>query len=256
MNIAIIQADIKDKDIEKNLLYYNKVLDNLEKDVDLVILPEMFLTGFTADISLAKQSEEKGLIFMRNTAKDKSVAIEGSLLIGENNHYYNRHYFIHKDNTSYYDKRHLFSMSKEKEYLTCGNEKTIVTYNGFKILLMTCYDLRFPVWSMNSCNDNSFLYDIIVYVASWPKSRKSQWKKLLMARAIENQSYVIGVNRKGKDINNISYSGDSCIINPKGIVIKPYDIYNQTIFYYSVEKENIEKYRKNFQVSKDWYLDN
>jgi omega-amidase len=255
MNIALFQAEIQDKDIERNLLYYNKVLDNLEKDVDLLVLPEMFLTGFTADTSLAKQSKEEGLSFMEDMAKKKDIALEGSLLIEENNKFYNRHYFITKDNTYYYDKKHLFSLSDENKYLTKGKEKTIVSFKGFNILLLTCYDLRFPLWSMNTYEDNSFLYDIIIYVASWPESRKNQWLKLLMARSIENQSYVIGVNRKGKDINNIYYSGDSCVINTIGEIINPTKKHKDILLYYSIEKENIKEFRKKFSIANDWKLD-
>lgn len=252
MKIAIFQAEIRDKNIDENLSYLKQKIKDIDNDVDLIILPEMFLTGFYFDTSLAKLNKDIGLSFMKTIAKEKDLAVEGSLFIEEDNHYYNRHYFVTKDNISYYDKKHLFCLSKEPDVITPGKQTTIVNYKGFNILPLTCYDLRFPLWSRNKIINNHFLYDIIVYVASWPNQRKDQWLKLLMARAIENQCYVIGVNRCGRDLNNVYYSGYSVIINPNGEICFSLFKDDDNIGCYSINIDEITTLRKSFNVSQDW----
>ena len=253
MKVAIIQTHIEDYNIENNIDRVQYLLENIEKDTKWVVLSEMFLTGFVCDVSLAKDSKEKGLSLMREFAHSTGIAIEGSLLVEENGKYFNRHYFISKDNEAFYDKTHLFSFSDEAKTLSAGREKDVITLlEDFKIKMLTCYDLRFPLTSMNTYNDGEFLYDVLVYVASWPSSRKEQWLNLLKARAIENQSYVIATNRIGKDGNGYLYSGDSCVINTKGEILSPIKSFENSIHYYNICKENLNKAREKFPVYKDW----
>lgn len=255
MNIALISLDIKDFDIKTNIFSVEEAFSCLEKDTDMVVLPEMFLTGFVMDTTLAQQSKNEGLKLLKHAAKQYCCAMEGTLLIQQNNKYYNRHYFITSEKVQYYDKKHLFSMSDESKKLNSGTKHTIVEYKGWKIMLLTCYDLRFADWSKNKITDNKFLYDILVYCASWPKSRIRQWQTLLQARAIENQSFVIGVNRQGKDYKNNIYPLSSYLINPKGEILKHQNnktLNNSNIQYYDINKESLNRLRQNFPVSLDW----
>lgn len=252
MKIALIQTEIKDFCIEENYQCFESLLNKVDKDTDLVVLSEMFLTGFITDISLAKESKEKGLSLMRNFANKNNIVIDGSLLVEDNGKYLNRHYFISTNKEAYYDKVHLFSLSDEAKVLSNGEKKNvIISYKDFNIKLLTCYDLRFPLSSMNAYN-GKFLYDLLIYVASWPQSRKEQWLTLLKARAIENQSYVIGVNRVGEDANKIKYSGDSCIINTKGEMIPPIKNVEDKIFYYELNKKELDTRRQKFPTYLDW----
>lgn len=252
MKIALIQTEIKDFRIEENYQSFESLLSKVDKDTDLVVLSEMFLTGFITDISLAKESKEKGLSLMRNFANKNNIVIDGSLLVEDNGKYLNRHYFISTNKEAYYDKVHLFSLSDEAKVLSNGEKKNvIISYKDFNIKLLTCYDLRFPLSSMNAYN-GKFLYDLLIYVASWPQSRKEQWLTLLKARAIENQSYVIGVNRVGEDANKIKYSGDSCIINTKGEMIPPIKNVEDKIFYYELNKKELDTRRQKFPTYLDW----
>lgn len=252
MKIALIQTEIKDFCIEENYQSFESLLNKVDSDTDLVVLPEMFITGFVSDISLAKESKEKGLSLMRNFANKNNIAIDGSLLVEDNGKYLNRHYFISTNKEAYYDKEHLFSLSDEAKVLSKGEKKdVIISCKDFNIKLLTCYDLRFPLSAMNTYNGR-FLYDLLIYVASWPQSRKEQWLTLLKARAIENQSYVIGVNRVGEDANKIKYSGDSCIINTKGEMIPPIKNVEDKIFYYELNKKELDTRRQKFPTYLDW----
>lgn len=251
MKIAILQTQIEDYNIEQNLKHFQRQLNKVEDGTQWVILPEMFLTGFISDTSYAKQSKDEGLKLMRDFAQSRGIAIEGSLIIEENGKYLNRHYFITKDKEYYYDKVHLFSLSKEAEVLSKGMERDVIAeYEGINIKMLTCYDLRFPYSSMNRIKDDVPIYDFLVYVASWPKSRRTQWQTLLTARAIENQCFVIGVNREGIDGDNAEYSGDSCIINSRGIALE-YTL-KDSIQYYEVDTNSLTISRQKFPVWKDW----
>jgi len=252
MKIALIQTEIKDFCIEDNYQCFKSLLSEIDSDTDLVVLPEMFITGFVSDISLAKESKEKGLSLMRSFANKNNIAIDGSLLVEDNGKYLNRHYFISTNKEAYYDKVHLFSLSDEAKVLSKGERKDVVfSYKDLNIKILTCYDLRFPLSSINAYN-GKFLYDLLIYVASWPQSRKEQWLTLLKARAIENQSYVIGVNRVGEDANKIKYSGDSCIINTKGEMIPPIKNVEDKIFYYELNKKELDTRRQKFPTYLDW----
>lgn len=217
LHLTFIQAAQRWHDKQANLDSLEEQLAHLPSNTDLVVLPEMFTTGFSMDAAaLAEQMNGNTVAWMKRMAQQKNAVITGSIIIEEDGKFYNRLVWMRPDGTyATYDKRHLFRMSGETNVFTAGTERLVVELKGWKICPLVCYDLRFPVWSRNT--DNA--YDVLLYVASWPESRSHAWKILLQARAIENLAYVVGVNRVGLDGNSIPYSGDSAIINPKGQVL-------------------------------------
>ncbi|WP_407401328.1 nitrilase-related carbon-nitrogen hydrolase [Chryseobacterium sp.] len=203
MKITGINLDIVWKDRTQNFLNIENYL--AQEKADLFLLPEMFSTGFCMDASDVADRNEESLEFLKKMAKQKNAAFCGSAPVEKNGKYYNRMYFVKPDGeVAFYDKRHLFSFSGENNVYTAGKERVIVEYLGFRILLQVCYDLRFPVFSRN--NDD---YDVILYVANWPEKRVGAWEHLLKARAIENLSFVFGLNRIGTDGNNLLYKESS-----------------------------------------------
>ncbi len=216
LKIAILQFDIVWEDISSNILKIDTLIKQ-QHGADIVVLPEMFSTGFLPNKnSLAETMGGDTIKWMSDTAVNNNFVLTGSLIIENQNKRYNRLIWASPDGSiEFYDKRHLFSFAKENEKLSQGTKRTIFRYKGWRILPQICYDLRFPVWSRN-CND----YDIAIYVASWPSERAWVWEHLLIARAIENQTFVIGANRVGIDGNGLNYSGKSMIIDPTGVIIK------------------------------------
>ena len=206
--------DIAWGDVHENIRRAENAIDS-SPGAELYILPEMFSTGFcTAPEGIAEQNEGHSLAWMKKKSSQTGAAIAGSVAVCDNGRYYNRFYFVKPDGSvSRYDKKHLFTFGGEHNHFTAGDERVIVEYKGIRILLEICYDLRFPIWSRNHGD-----YDMILYVASWPTVRINAWKTLLVARAIENQCYVAGVNRIGNDPTN-EYCGGSMIIDPYGKVI-------------------------------------
>lgn len=214
MKTAIIQFDTIWEDKLTNFNYVQNEVSSLSNDVDLVVLPEMFSTGFTMNPEKVAEFEVgETFQFIANLAITKQVAITGSWVVKDNNAYYNRLFFVFPDGSyKTYNKRHLFTLAGEHSVYEPGNERLIVDYKGFKICLLICYDLRFPVYS-RIVNAN---YDVLIYVASWPERRIEAWDSLLKARAIENMSYVIGVNRCGIDPTGVIYNGHSQVIDFMG----------------------------------------
>ncbi|MEC5157329.1 amidohydrolase [Chryseobacterium sp. MP_3.2] len=203
LTICGLNLDINWTNKGLNLRKIEEYFD-IEK-ADIFLLPEMFSTGFNMNAKEIADREEETLLWMKDFAKNKGSAVCGSVSIEENNQFFNRFYFVKPDGEyDYYDKRHLFSYSAEDEIYSAGKEKVIVHYKGWNILLQVCYDLRFPVFSRNTGD-----YDVAFYVANWPEKRIDAWNILLKARAIENQSYVFGLNRIGKDGNEITYPKSS-----------------------------------------------
>lgn len=199
----------------------------------------------------ARNKMKKGVEWMKRIAEEKRVILAGSLAIKENENYYNRLiWMLPNGQSSYYDKRHLFAFSGENEYYTAGNKRLIAQAKGWKINLQICYDLRFPVWARQQVNDGEAEYDLLIYVANWPEKRSLAWKSLLKARAIENQCYVIGVNRVGKDGNGIYYSGDSMVVDPLGEVIFT-EKDKECIYSITLKKENLNETRLHFPFMKD-----
>jgi len=210
MRITTIQYNIIWEDKESNLKNLTSKINTIQSDV--IVLPEMFTTGFTMTPNhLAESMTGNTVQWMKEIALTKDLAICGSIIIREGDKYFNRFIWVNPDGTIYhYDKRHLF-LNEDQNY-TRGDKKLIIEYGGWKICPLICYDLRFPVWSRNSEN-----YDILIYVANWPDKRKLAWRSLLVARAIENQCYVIGVNRVGEG-GRLFYSGGTSLINALGEV--------------------------------------
>lgn len=231
MKTALIQTKLSWENPGKNRTLLEERINSISQYVDLIVLPEMFVSGFTMNPkNVAETMNGETILWLKQTAKSKDCAITGSLVIEENGKYYNRLVFVFPSGEiQSYDKRHLFTLAGEDKVYTNGTSKLIIDYKGFKICPLICYDLRFPVFSRNTED-----YDVLVYVANWPKPRVNAWDILLKARAVENMCYVIGVNRIGTDENNLEYVGHSqavdflgnCIQEPKeteGIFIVEFD---------------------------------
>ncbi|PCJ95397.1 MAG: amidohydrolase [Flavobacteriaceae bacterium] len=213
LKIALIQSPLEWENPEGNRRFFSNKIDTISDNVDVIVLPEMFTTGFTMNPQNIDSLEgTKTLEWMQQLADKKNLALVGSIVFNEGNQYYNRLYFVAPKTTPWsYDKRHTFTLAGEDKIYTAGTSKLIVDYKGFKICPLICYDLRFPVWARNDDG-----YDILLYVANWPKLRINAWDALLKARAIENMAYAIGVNRVGKDINGYEYNGHSSVYNALG----------------------------------------
>lgn len=248
LKIACIQSDIVWENPKVNIENYSSLIDTLPKDIDLVILPEMFSTGFSMNPSQCFETMDGASVtWMKQLASEKNIAIMGSLVIKEESRFYNRFIFVHPDGKlEFYDKRHLFTLVGENKIYTAGSRKTIINYLGWKICLMICYDLRFPVWSRNDIE-----YDLLVYVANWPEKRISAWDTLLKARAIENMCYTIGVNRVGVDANKYNYVGHTQVIDSLGNIIANSDLDNETIVETTLDKSALNTIRDKFLFLKD-----
>ena len=219
MKTALLQSNLIWENPTENRQIFEQKINAITETVDLIVLPEMFTSGFTMNPELvAETMTGETIALLKSLAKAKNCAITGSLVIAENDNFYNRMVFVFPDQTiEFYDKKHLFTLAGEDKVYTAGTEKKIMNYRGFKICLQICYDLRFPVFARNQEN-----YDLLIYVANWPQTRINAWNILLKARAVENMCYVIGVNRIGVDGNNQIYSGDSQVIDFLGNnVIEP-----------------------------------
>lgn len=249
MKTALIQTNIIWENPTENRRILEEKINAMTEVIDLIILPEMFTSGFTMHPnSVAETMNGTTISWLKNIAKAKNCAITGSLIITENENFYNRMVFVFPNGEiQHYDKKHLFTLAGEDKVYTSGNEKVIVEYNNWKICLHVCYDLRFPVFSRNTEN-----YDIIIYVASWPKVRTNAWDILLKARAVENVSFAIGVNRIGIDNNDFEYIGHSQIIDELGnFIIEPTE--NEGVFMANLDKNKMLDTRNklNFLNDKD-----
>jgi len=248
LKVTTFQAYLFWESTEKNLSNLSLRLSSLRTSTDIIILPEMFNTGYTMNVE--KCSEEMGgttMQWMESHAKKYSCVVVGSLIIKEDSRYYNRLIWMHPDGTyEKYDKHHLFSLSKEHELFTPGIEQVVVELKGWKIRPLICYDLRFPAWSRNL----DMQYDILLYIASWPDSRIEHWQKLIPARAIENQAFVIGVNRVGYDGNEIYHSGGSMCISPSGEVVY-YKPENEDLYTFTIYPRDLVENREKFPFLAD-----
>ncbi len=254
LNITIIQSDLMWENPTQNLANFDIKLADINENPDVIILPEMFNTAFSINpVKCAETMTGTTVNWMKNKAKEKACVITGSLLIKEDEKYFNRLIWMQADGNYFtYDKRHLFRMSDEFRIFNGGNQRTIVELKGWKINLNICYDLRFPVWSRNTYKDGNYEYDLMIYVANWPASRSFIWQTLLKARAIENQAYIIGVNRIGKDAFGTTHSGDSMIIDPIGNVILQAEASKEATHTIDISKDFITDFRSKFTVGLDW----
>jgi len=248
LKVTIIQCELLWEDIEGNLSAFDRRIDSIEDDTDLIVLPEMFSTGFSMNVStIAESMDDRTVRWLRDKASAKNVDISGSIAIEENGKYYNRFLWVKSGGEMYmYDKRHLFRMLGEEKVYSAGTKLLTVELNGWKLRPFVCYDLRFPVWTRNVSNS----YDAAIFVANWPEPRSHHWKLLLQARAVENQCYVIGVNRIGKDGNNQSFSGDSAVIDPLGSA-RFQEKYKSFIYTARLARQVLDQARESFPVWKD-----
>ena len=249
LTITLIQPNLHWENKKANLEMLAQKIESIIEKTEMVILPEMFSTGFSMKPEiLAEKMNGETIEWMKKMAASKKIILTGSVIIEENGKYFNRLiWMLPNGEYGVYDKRHLFAYGDEHNHYSAGNKRFIAQVKGWKINLEVCYDLRFPVWSRQQTEAE---YDVLVYVANWPEKRIVAWKILLQARAIENQCYVVGVNRVGDDGNNIHYSGDSMIIDPLGEII--YQKENEEdVFTYTLQKENLDEVRVKFPFWKD-----
>ena len=245
IKIVLIQPDIAWEKPGENLNKYTVLLENAE-DADLYILPEMFTTGFSMESDkLKERMNGPAVAWMKKMAKKKNAAVTGSLIIGEEEKIFNRAVWVYPNGKlEQYDKKHLYTMGNETSHYSPGNQKKIVEFKGWKFCLMICYDLRFPVWSRNLEN-----YDVLIYMANWPDPRHHVWKNLVVARALENQSYCIGVNRTGKDGTGLGYKGDSVVVSPKGEA--EFMGQKEKVKMFELSRKELIDFRKKFPVLSD-----
>ena len=249
LKVTVFQAYLFWENIDKNLQNLSlRLSSGVREKTDLIVLPEMFNTGFTMKTEdLAEEMDGKTMQWLSKTASTYDCVVTGSLMIKIGNNCFNRMiWMLPNGEYQFYDKHHLFKMGDENKHFNAGNKQVIVNLKGWKIRLAVCYDLRFPVWLRNKNSE----YDILLIVASWPDKRSAHWRTLIHARAIENQSYVIAVNRVGHDGNQIYHSGHSMCIDPYGntIYYKPED---EDLYTFSINYPEIEKIRRQYPFLKD-----
>lgn len=245
LKVTIIQPEIIWENPQANLSKYSELISAIE-ETDVIILPEMFTTGFSMQPEKLKEPiNGVSVNWMKKIAIEKNAAVVSSLIIEENNQMFNRAFWVFPDGKfEYYDKRHLFTMGQEHLHYSGGKRKLIVEYKGWRFCPLICYDLRFPVWSRNKGN-----YDVLIYIANWPSPRHHVWKNLLIARAIENQSYCFGVNRTGTDGNGLKYKGDSCFISPKGF--STFLGEKENVHTFEISYSELHNFRKSFPLLDD-----
>ncbi|MGQ7870775.1 amidohydrolase [Sunxiuqinia sp. sy24] len=248
LNITLVQCDLAWERPVENRKHLAHLLDDLPEETDLVVLPEMFATGFSMQVEQwAEPMDGETIAWMKKLANIKQATISGSLMIRENDSFYNRFIFAHPDGKlEHYDKRHLFSMGEEHVHFTPGQHREIIQIKSFRILPQVCYDLRFPVFSRNRQD-----YDLLINTANWPAPRREVWQTLLKARAIENQAYVAGVNRIGRDVKGINYKGDTCLVDAKGKPMLVADDNQEQLLHAKLSRNSLERFRKNFPVLPD-----
>ncbi len=248
LTLALVQTSLYWESIEQNLEHFGKLLKPLKEQTDAIFLPEMFTTGFSMHpAELAEEMSGASVSWLKSRAAELGCVVAGSIMVRENNRYYNRFIWMQPSGEfSVYDKGHLFRMGNEHLIYTKGNEQLIQKIGDWRVKPLICYDIRFPVWSRYK-ND----YDLLVYVANWPEPRRAVWNTLLKARAIENQAYVIGVNRIGRDGNGIDYSGDSAVVDPKGNIISNIPPHEEKVEIITLSMKELNEFREKFPVLPD-----
>ena len=247
LKVTIIQSDLVWENIEANLNNFTEKIQLIKENTDLIILPEMFATGFSMNPSKFSSDQEKVIQKMKEFSVLKNAVVTGTVITEKNGQFFNTLIWMTPDGTyKTYNKRHLFSFAGEDKFYSQGKDHLLVSLKGWNIMPLICYDLRFPVWSRNTNN-----YDLLIYVANWPERRNDVWTTLLKARAIENQSYVIGVNRVGTDGNAIYHSGDSGVYDAKGNKISKTKVHEENIETLLLDKDKLNAFREKFPVGKD-----
>lgn len=250
LRVTCVQSDVIARDPEANRRHLDEMLKNVE-NTDVIVFPETFTTGFPADPDLfAEAVGGATMLWMQKIAEEKNCAVCGTIILN-NDGFYNSFIWMQPDGKYYlYNKRHLFTMGGELG-LNRGKERITIEWKGWRIRPFVCYDLRFPVWDRNSFKDEKFEYDVAIFTAEWPKKKSEVWNTLLRARAIENQAFVVGVNRVGIDDSNIEYRGESMVLNVKGRVVeKAHE--GEGVFTAELDEFELEAFRKYFVVAKDW----
>ncbi|MDB5197131.1 MAG: amidohydrolase [Flaviaesturariibacter sp.] len=252
LTFSLIQADLRWEDKAANLQSFEEKITALAGKTQVVILPEMFSTGFSMKAQeLGEEMSGDTVSWMKKTATKNKVILTGSVIIKEGDAYYNRLiWMLPNGQYGVYDKRHRFAYAGEDEHYTAGSKRFIASVNGWRINLQVCYDLRFPVWTRQQYTEEGFEYDVLIYVANWPERRNTAWKALLQARAIENQCYVIGVNRVGEDGNGIYHNGDSMVIDPLGEILY-HKANDEDVFTIELDKAHLETIREKLPFWKD-----
>jgi predicted amidohydrolase len=252
LSVTLIQTDLFWEDRKANLQMLQKKIEGVREKTEIVILPEMFTTGFSMKPELlAEKMDGETVKWMKAVSAENRIILTGSVIIEENGKYFNRLIWMLPNGTfGIYDKRHLFAFGDEHSHYTAGNKKLIASVKGWKIHLQICYDLRFPVWARQQPGDVENAYDLLINVANWPEKRNTAWKTLLRARAIENQCFVAGVNRTGTDGNHIPYSGESSLIDPLGEIIYQKKV-DEDVFTCVLQKEKITETRDHFPFWRD-----
>lgn len=250
LRVTCVQNDVIARDPEANRRHLDEMLENVE-NTDVIVFPETFTTGFPADPSVfAEDVNGVTMQWMREKAKEKNCAVCGTIIL-KNNGFYNSFIWMQPDGKHLlYNKRHLFTMGGEIG-LNHGEERITVEWKGWRIRPFVCYDMRFPVWNRNSFKDGKFEYDLAIFTAEWPEKKSEVWNTLLRARAIENQAFVVGVNRVGIDDSDIKYKGESMILNMKGRVVAKAEE-GENVFTAELNKEDLTAFREYFRVSADW----
>lgn len=256
LTISLVQTNLYWEEKSTNLRFIEEKIAGIDQPTEIVILPEMFNTGFSMNAeALAETMDGETITWMKRVSRENGVILAGSLIIQEDGKYYNRLvWMLPNGQYGHYDKRHLFAYGGEDKSFTPGNKRLIASVKGWKLNLQVCYDLRFPVWARqsvpSSAENNAPEYDVLIYVANWPERRSHAWKTLLCARAIENQSYVVGVNRVGNDGHSVYHSGNSLVIDPMGQVL--YHMADEEdVFTITLQKEKLEETREKFPFWKD-----
>jgi omega-amidase len=254
LRITTIQANLLWEDIDQNLENFSEKIVGLHNKTDLIILPEMFSTGFSMTPHLLSEPPDgKTTQWMKQMAEDTGAVITGSIIIQEHGNFYNRLIWMQPDGMYFsYDKKHLFRMAGEDEVYSAGTKRLITNWKGWKILPLICYDLRFPVWCRNSYIEGNYDYDLLIFIANWPQIRSHAWKSLLVARAIENMAFVAGVNRVGEDKNKIMHIGDSVVLNPLGEILAQVPQGRESIDNVILKKDMLVKIRNQFAFGRDW----
>ena len=252
LTLTIIQTNLHWEDKKANLEMLEHKIKSVKGKTEVVILPEMFSTGFSMKPEgLAESMDGTTIQWMKRMASENKIILTGSIIIKENGNYYNRLiWMLPNGEFGKYDKRHLFAFAGEHEHYSAGNKRLIASVKGWKINLQVCYDLRFPVWARQSPAGDDKQYDILINVANWPEKRSTAWKTLLQARAIENQCFVIGVNRVGEDANKNIYKGDSLLIGPLGEIFI-HESMDEKISTFTLSKETIIEARERFPFLDD-----
>lgn len=254
LTIALIQTDLVWENTHANLEKFDHLLAGLPSGIDLVLLPEMFNTGFSIQPGkLAEKPDGETFKWLTKKAADLQCVIAGSVLTEDHGKFYNRLYWVYPDGrTLTYDKRHLFRMGDEVKFLTPGKSRKIFHIKGWRVLPLICYDLRFPVWIMNHYAGGVYEYDLIVVVANWPAIRRYSWRQLIVARAIENLACVAAVNRIGVDGNNMAHSGDSMVVDAQGRIIADAGENCEKVILTTLSVNELHNFRHNFPVGIDW----